>query len=91
MFKLFKEDSDSVLLTRRNAAIDVFRGLVMLLMVFVNDFYIRGVAVDGHSTTKSAFDDVISVVKIVEFDTSEKSFFVCSILQSLFIFLLLKF
>ena len=33
MFKLFKEDSDSVLLTRRNAAIDVFRGLVMLLMV----------------------------------------------------------
>jgi predicted acyltransferase len=39
MFKLFKEDSDSVLLTRRNAAIDVFRGLVMLLMVFVNDFW----------------------------------------------------
>ena len=38
------------------------------LLVFVNDFYIRGVAVDGHSTTKSALDDVISVVKIVEFD-----------------------
>ena len=41
MNKLFKEDCApaSGLLTRRNAAIDVFRGLVMLLMVFVNDFW----------------------------------------------------
>jgi predicted acyltransferase len=30
------------MLTRRNAAIDVFRGLVMLLMVFVNDFWTVG-------------------------------------------------
>lgn len=39
MLKLFKEDSDFGLFTRRNTAIDVFRGLVMLLMVFVNDFW----------------------------------------------------
>lgn len=42
MLKLFKDDSG--FLTRRNSAIDVFRGLVMLLMVFVNDFWtVRGV------------------------------------------------
>lgn len=39
MLKLFKDDSGSGFLTRRNSAIDVFRGLVMLLMVFVNDFW----------------------------------------------------
>lgn len=42
MFKLFNEELPSGLLTRRNAAIDVFRGLVMLLMVFVNDFWTVG-------------------------------------------------
>lgn len=44
MLKLFKDDSGSGFLNRRNSAIDVFRGLVMLLMVFVNDFWtVRGV------------------------------------------------
>ncbi len=46
MLKIFKDYSvsDVGLLTRRNSAIDVFRGLVMLLMVFVNDLWtVRGV------------------------------------------------
>ncbi len=44
MVKLFKDDPACGVFAGRNAAIDVFRGLVMLLMVFVNDFWtVRGV------------------------------------------------